>query len=170
MSIRCSELLERLNSKTHSAGTGWTNPGSFPAQCRDDSGGGLEPFAGCGKRRDGGSPRQIWPQQLGVSMEAHELPGPITSKRDPRDPSAALPFMELPYFNSIGGFTPDGLEYAIYLGGGMNTPMPWVNVIANQDFGTLGQRNGSGFTWQGNSQLNRLNNNGQTTRGDGSAF
>jgi cyclic beta-1,2-glucan synthetase len=96
------------------------------------------------------------PQQLGVSLEAPELPGPIASKRDPRDPSAALPFMELPYFNSIGGFTPDGLEYVIYLGPGMNTPMPWVNVIANPSFGTLISETGAGFTWQGNSQRNRL--------------
>ena len=64
--------------------------------------------------------------------------------------------MELPYFNSIGGFTPDGLEYAIYLGPGMNTPMPWVNVIANPSFGTLISETGAGFTWQGNSQHNRL--------------
>ena len=96
------------------------------------------------------------PQQLGVSLEAPESTGPFASKRDSRDPSAALPFMELPYFNSIGGFTPDGLEYAIYLGPGMNTPMPWVNVIANPSFGTLVSETGAGFTWQGNSQRNRL--------------
>ena len=96
------------------------------------------------------------PQQLGVSLEAPELPGPISSKRDSRDPSAALPFMELSYFNSIGGFTPDGLEYAIYLGPGIHTPMPWVNVIANPGFGTLISETGAGFTWQGNSQHNRL--------------
>ncbi len=96
------------------------------------------------------------PQQLGMSPETPELPGRMASKRDTRDPSAALPFMELPYFNSIGGFTPDGLEYAIYLGPGMSTPMPWVNIIANPTFGTLVSETGAGFTWQGNSQRNRL--------------
>jgi cyclic beta-1,2-glucan synthetase len=95
-------------------------------------------------------------QQLGVPLEIPESTMTITVKRDSRDPSAALPFMELPYFNSIGGFTPNGLEYAIYLGPGMNTPMPWVNVIANPDFGTLISETGSGFTWCGNSQHNRL--------------
>ena len=50
--------------------------------------------------------------------------------------------MELPYFNSLGGFTPDGREYAIYLGPDTHTPAPWVNVIANPTFGTTGQRNG----------------------------
>jgi cyclic beta-1,2-glucan synthetase len=38
----------------------------------------------------------------------------------------------------------------------LNTPMPWVNVIANPGFGTLISETGAGFTWQGNSQHNRL--------------
>lgn len=100
--------------------------------------------------------RGTLPQQLAVPPEAPELPAPVILKREYRDPPAALPFMELPYFNSIGGFTPDGHEYAIYLGPGMNTPMPWVNVIANPSFGTLVSETGAGFTWQGNSQSNRL--------------
>ena len=74
-------------------------------------------------------------------VEAPELPEPLAKKRAPREPSAALPFMELPYFNSLGGFTPDGREYAIYLGPDTHTPAPWVNVIANPTFGTLDQRN-----------------------------
>jgi cyclic beta-1,2-glucan synthetase len=93
----------------------------------------------------------------GVPVEIPELPGPFPKKLAPRqEPSAALPFMELPYFNSLGGFTPDGHEYVIYLGPGTNTPAPWVNVIANPSFGTLLSETGSGFTWYGNSQRNRL--------------
>ncbi|HPS01286.1 MAG TPA: glucoamylase family protein, partial [Candidatus Sumerlaeota bacterium] len=95
-------------------------------------------------------------QQLGTALEAPELPEPMVRKRDPRDLSAALPFMELNFFNSLGGFTPDGREYAIYLGPGMHTPAPWVNVMANPTFGTLISETGAGFTWQGNSQRNRL--------------
>ncbi len=38
----------------------------------------------------------------------------------------------------------------------MHTPAPWVNVIANPTFGTLVSETGAGFTWQGNSQRNRL--------------
>ena len=38
----------------------------------------------------------------------------------------------------------------------MHTPAPWVNVIANPSFGTLVSETGAGFTWQGNSQRNRL--------------
>ncbi|MFN2148605.1 MAG: GH36-type glycosyl hydrolase domain-containing protein, partial [Anaerolineales bacterium] len=93
----------------------------------------------------------------GVSMVSPEVPETFPKKQAPRqEPSASLPFMELPYFNSLGGFTPDGHEYVIYLGPGTNTPAPWVNVIANPTFGTLISETGSGFTWYGNSQRNRL--------------
>ena len=64
--------------------------------------------------------------------------------------------MELSYFNGLGGFTPDGKEYVIYLGPDTWCPAPWVNVIANATFGTLVSESGSGFTWYGNSQQNRL--------------
>ncbi len=100
--------------------------------------------------------RGTLPQQLGVPVEASELLATLARKRAPREPSAPLPFMELDYFNSLGGFTPDGREYAIYLGPDTNTPAPWVNVIANPSFGTMVSETGSGFTWYGNSQRNRL--------------
>jgi cyclic beta-1,2-glucan synthetase len=100
--------------------------------------------------------RGTLPQQLGAPVEAPELLEALPRKRALREPSAPLPFMELNYFNSLGGFTPDGREYAIYLGPGTNTPAPWVNVIANPTFGTIISETGSGFTWYGNSQRNRL--------------
>ncbi len=100
--------------------------------------------------------RGTLPQQLGMPMESPDPPAPIARKRAPREPSASLPFMELSYFNSLGGFTPDGREYAIYLGPGINTPAPWINVIANPTFGTTISETGAGFTWYGNSQRNRL--------------
>ena len=48
----------------------------------------------------------------------------------PRSPPSPLPFLELPYFNGLGGFTQDGREYAIYLTPGSKTPAPWANVMA----------------------------------------
>jgi len=95
-------------------------------------------------------------QQLGVPVQIHDLPELLVGKRATRDASAPLPFMELNYFNSLGGFTLDGREYVMYLGPNTNTPAPWVNVIANPTFGTLVTETGSGFTWYGNSQRNRL--------------
>jgi len=100
--------------------------------------------------------RGTLPQQLGVPVEVPDLLETLVKKRASRDPSAPLPFMELNYFNSLGGFTQDGREYAIYLGPDTNTPAPWVNVIANPTFGTMISETGSGFSWYGNSQRNRL--------------
>jgi cyclic beta-1,2-glucan synthetase len=101
--------------------------------------------------------RGALPQQLAAStIEAPVLPEPMPRRRDPRDPSAALPFMDLLFFNSLGGFTPDEKEYAIYLGPGIHTPAPWVNIMANPSFGALVSETGAGFTWRGNSQRNRL--------------
>ncbi|MEW5827537.1 MAG: glucoamylase family protein [Chloroflexota bacterium] len=58
--------------------------------------------------------------------------------------------------NGLGGFTPDGREYVIYLEPGQWTPAPWANVIANPDFGFLVTSNGLGCTWACNSGENRL--------------
>ena len=96
-------------------------------------------------------------QQLGIPTEMRELPPPFeVGRRFNEESSAPLPFMELPYFNGLGGFTPDGREYAIYLGPGTLTPAPWVNVLANPYFGAMVSESGSGFTWAANSQANRL--------------
>jgi cyclic beta-1,2-glucan synthetase len=95
-------------------------------------------------------------QQLSVPVEVPSLPEPVSRRPARREPSPSLPFLELPYFNSLGGFSQDGREYAIYLGPNTHTPAPWVNVIANPTFGTLISETGSGFTWFGNSQRNRL--------------
>jgi cyclic beta-1,2-glucan synthetase len=100
--------------------------------------------------------RGTLPQQLGLPVEVPKQLAPLIRKRALREPSAPLPFMELNYFNSLGGFTPDGREYAIYLGPDTSTPAPWVNVIANPTFGTLVSETGAGFSWYGNSQRNRL--------------
>ena len=58
--------------------------------------------------------------------------------------------------NGTGGFTPDGREYVIVLDGQRETPLPWSNVMANPDFGTIVSASGLGFTWAGNSRENRL--------------
>jgi cyclic beta-1,2-glucan synthetase len=58
--------------------------------------------------------------------------------------------------NELGGFTPDGREYVIYLGPGQWTPAPWVNVIATPEFGCVVSESGLGCTWAHNSGENRL--------------
>lgn len=44
---------------------------------------------------------------------------------------------DLLYFNGIGGFSEDTKEYVIFTGKGKVTPAPWVNVLANENFGTV---------------------------------
>ncbi len=95
-------------------------------------------------------------QQLIAAAEGRPVPPFVPVGGGPEEPSRPLPFLELPYFNGVGGFTKDGREYAIYLKPGDCTPMPWVNVMANAAFGTMVGESGLGFTWAGNSQANRL--------------
>jgi cyclic beta-1,2-glucan synthetase len=88
-----------------------------------------------------------WPAEL-------ELPIPPGSPRsypvrDPVTPALAL-------WNGLGGFTQDGREYVVVLDGDRETPLPWVNVIANPGFGTVVTTSGAAFTWAENSRENRL--------------
>jgi cyclic beta-1,2-glucan synthetase len=74
-------------------------------------------------------------------------------------PEAASPPLELPpleCFNGLGGFAEEGREYVIVLDNGQWTPAPWINVIANADFGFMVSELGSGCTWCGNSRENQL--------------
>jgi len=63
---------------------------------------------------------------------------------------------DLLFDNGLGGFSADGCEYVIYLEPGQWTPAPWINVIANPEFGFIVSETGAGYTWFGNSSENRL--------------
>src|SRR5262249_48092959 len=67
----------------------------------------------------------------------------------------------LSFWNGLGGFTHDGREYAIVIDGSSHIapllpPSPWTNVLANPQFGCLVTEAGLGYSWAGNSQMNRL--------------
>ena len=62
----------------------------------------------------------------------------------------------LEFFNGLGGFAEQGREYVTILGAGQWTPAPWINVIANRNFGFQVSESGSGFTWAGNSRENQV--------------
>ncbi len=95
-------------------------------------------------------------QQLESETEITQPPEFAPLGTVSEEPSPQLPFLELPYFNGLGGFTADGREYAIYLSPTAQTPVPWANVMANPNFGTLVTESGLGCSWNGNSQSNRL--------------
>jgi cellobiose phosphorylase len=89
-----------------------------------------------------------------------------------RPETARLPLRDLTFFNGLGGFTRDGREYVITLQPGQTTPAPWVNVIANPEFGTVVSESGSAYTWFENSHQFRLTpwNNDPITDLTGEAF
>jgi cyclic beta-1,2-glucan synthetase len=95
-------------------------------------------------------------QQLAGASEPAPLAAFVRSGSVQEQVSRPLPFLELPYFNGLGGFTSDGKEYATYLKPGSQTPTAWVNVMANSSFGAMVSESGLGCTWFGNSQANRL--------------
>jgi cellobiose phosphorylase len=87
-------------------------------------------------------------------------------------PARPLPQRELKFFNGLGGFAPDGREYVITTASDRTTPMPWVNVIANPEFGTVVSESGGAYTWFGNAHEFRLTpwNNDPVMDLNGEAF
>ncbi|HEX3231778.1 MAG TPA: hypothetical protein VHQ95_22560, partial [Pyrinomonadaceae bacterium] len=85
---------------------------------------------------------------------------PIAVANEPV-PQPALPPEGLSFWNGFGGFTPDGREYVISIDCTSHTgpklpPAPWTNVLSNPQFGCLVTEAGLGYSWAGNSQMNRL--------------
>jgi cyclic beta-1,2-glucan synthetase len=76
------------------------------------------------------------------------------------------------YFNGLGGFVENGREYMTILGPGQSTPAPWINVIANPDFGFQVSAEGGGYVWSVNSREHQLTpwSNDPVTDRPGQAF
>jgi cyclic beta-1,2-glucan synthetase len=73
---------------------------------------------------------------------------------DSKEPEPVMPPVRIG--NGLGGFSEDGWEYILVLDPERETPLPWVNVLANPAFGTIVTSAGSAFTWAENSRQNRL--------------
>ena len=94
-----------------------------------------------------------------LTKKPMRLPGFTPSLPVAQDPESTPPIArpgDLLMDNGLGGFSPDGKEYVIYLQPGQHTPHPWINVIANPQFGFLVSEAGGGCTWAENSGENRL--------------
>jgi cellobiose phosphorylase len=102
--------------------------------------------------------------QIDHPASAPNIPGPAFTQTA----IAAKPVAQrtrrpagLRFWNGFGGFTRDGREYVIVIDGASKRgptlpPAPWTNVLANPQFGCLLTEGGLGYTWAGNSQMNRL--------------
>ena len=66
------------------------------------------------------------------------------------------PHPELEFFNGHGGFAEDGREYVVFPHPGAMTPCPWINVVANPQFGFQAAADGGGYTWFGNARESQL--------------
>jgi cyclic beta-1,2-glucan synthetase len=89
-----------------------------------------------------------WPES-----EPAEL---VATKAVSASAPSELPVPPLTFANGIGGFADCGREYVMVLEGDQETPLPWANVMASPDFGTVVTASGSAHTWSGNSRENRL--------------
>ena len=101
-------------------------------------------------------------QQIAALTPAPALRGAIaTLTVPPRSilPAPTLPFLpltDLEFFNGTGGFADNGREYVTVLRAGQSTPAPWINVIANPNFGFAVSAEGSGHIWSENSRENQI--------------
>ena len=90
-------------------------------------------------------------QRLNVARRSVQ---PASVAHSPETREVELPPLE--FFNGLGGFAEDGREYVIVQGPRQRTPMPWINVVANPDFGFQVSETGAGYTWSENSRENQL--------------
>ncbi|HTV49120.1 MAG TPA: glucoamylase family protein [Phycisphaerae bacterium] len=85
------------------------------------------------------------------------LPRLVTSRRRSASQSSPAPKpQKLIFDNGFGGFSPDGTEYIITTSANLPTPVPWVNVLANPEFGTVISESSSVYTWAHNAHEYRL--------------
>ena len=78
---------------------------------------------------------------------------PRSSRLQSRHP---CPYPQVIMDNGVGGLPPMGASTSIVLDRDRETPLPWSNVLANAEFGTMVTASGSTFTWAENSRENRL--------------
>ncbi len=110
--------------------------------------------------------RVVLGDNRGTLAEQVNRPGPprvrvprLAPNRPRQDeaPAAFEPSQrELILSNGIGGFTPDGREYVITTSPRQITPAPWVNVLANEQFGSVISESGQAYTWGENAHEFRL--------------
>jgi cyclic beta-1,2-glucan synthetase len=90
------------------------------------------------------------PPRLAVASEA------LAAAASQAPPIVDIDVPELLHWNGRGGFTREGNEYVIVLEADNQTPLPWANVLANEEFGSVVTAAGPSYTWAVNSRENRL--------------
>ena len=92
-------------------------------------------------------------EQLAFQLRDETVPFiPQRRRFLPKSPIRPKDSQALEFFNGIGGFANQGREYVTILEPGQLTPAPWVNIIANQQFGFQVSSEGAGYSWAVNSR------------------
>ena len=80
----------------------------------------------------------------------------VNSIKEKEKVSILVDTENLKYYNEYGGFSKDGKEYIIKVNKENKLPTVWSHIITNEKFGSLITESMGGFTWSGNSRLNRI--------------
>ncbi|HKX52479.1 MAG TPA: glucoamylase family protein, partial [Nitrosospira sp.] len=84
-------------------------------------------------------------------------PAPLKPvRRSNSEEIGALPQRHLLFHNGFGGFASDAREYVITVEQDQRTPVPWSNILANPQFGTVISESGHVYTWCENAHEYRL--------------
>lgn len=102
--------------------------------------------------------------ELSYQTSKRNIARPLIPRLIPRQPyfpltghsAGRINAPELLFHNGLGGFSPDGREYIITTSREVTTPAPWVNVLANPNFGTVISESGQSYTWSENAHEFRL--------------
>jgi len=99
---------------------------------------------------------QLRPRQIeeNTTVSPRLKPVKVQSTRSINEKAFSYPGLILA--NGLGGFTADGREYVIITDPERQTPLPWVNVIANPRYGSIVTESGSAATWSENAREFRL--------------
>lgn len=98
-------------------------------------------------------------EQVNRHQMAERRVPPLATTRTLRYKSADPPGKQrkdLLLGNGVGGFRADGREYVITTTQANQTPLPWVNVLANANFGSVVAESGLAYTWSENAHEYRL--------------
>ena len=93
------------------------------------------------------------PASLTAAVAARGDEAPLLPDRRQRATIAEAPS---PDELAANRFSPDGRSFEIQVDSLRVTPRPWVNVLANPNFGCIVSESGGGFTWARNSRMNQL--------------
>ncbi|MEO8116248.1 MAG: cyclic beta 1-2 glucan synthetase, partial [Bacteroidota bacterium] len=115
-------------------------------------------------------------EQINKKINSKPLPPVLLPSFSSSAKNTVTEKLQLPeglvFVNGYGGFTKDGKEYIIYTDDKKRTPAPWVNIIANPQFGTVISESGSAYSWLENAHEYRLTpwHNDPVTDSGGEAF